>query len=181
MNRDGTKGGSTQADVGAAATISEAPRDEVEQRLIEMWRWILDIPDIGVRDNFYDLVAAHYKDNRLIDHSSRRSLTLFTTIEEEFGKLLPMAALMQAPTAEQLRSSGVHETDTLLGLYEGVPITARENYGFVLPDKITIFQRSIEGICETREEVIEEVRETVIHEVAHHFGIDDAALHEMGL
>ncbi len=89
--------------------------------------------------------------------------------------------LEAAPTAEQLRSSGVHETDTLLGLYEGVPITARENYGFVLPDKITIFQRSIEGICETREEVIEEVRETVIHEVAHHFGIDDAALHEMGL
>jgi predicted Zn-dependent protease with MMP-like domain len=87
----------------------------------------------------------------------------------------------EEPTPEQLRTSGMEEDDTLLGLYEGVPLTARENYGFVLPDKITIFKRPIEEMCETPEEVVEEVRVTVMHEIAHHFGMDDHALHDMGL
>ena len=69
----------------------------------------------------------------------------------------------------------------LLGLYEGIPLTGRENYGFVLPDKITIFQRPIEKLAETRDEAIIEIRNTVVHEVAHHFGIDDESLHMMGL
>lgn len=85
------------------------------------------------------------------------------------------------PTPEQLRTGGVAETDTLLGLYEGVPLTARENYGFVLPDKITIFKKPIEEMCETAEEVMEEVQQTVMHEIAHHFGMDDQELHELGL
>jgi predicted Zn-dependent protease with MMP-like domain len=87
----------------------------------------------------------------------------------------------EAPTPEQLRTSGLEEGDTLLGLYEGVPLTARENYGFVLPDKITIFKRPIEEMCETPEEVVDEVRVTVMHEIAHHFGIDDHSLYDMGL
>ncbi len=86
----------------------------------------------------------------------------------------------EEPTHEQLRKIGLNETDWLLGLYEGIPLTGRENYGFVLPDKITIFQRPIEELSETREEMVEEIRSTVVHEVAHHFGIDDEALHEMG-
>ncbi len=69
----------------------------------------------------------------------------------------------------------------LLGLYEGVPLTERGSYyaGF-LPDRITIFRRPILAICDTPEDVVHEVRVTVIHEVAHHFGIDDERLHELG-
>lgn len=69
----------------------------------------------------------------------------------------------------------------LLGLYEGVPLTARENYGFVLPDKITIFQEAVEAVCTSPDQIVDEVRDTVVHEVAHHFGIDDEALHALGL
>jgi predicted Zn-dependent protease with MMP-like domain len=69
----------------------------------------------------------------------------------------------------------------LLGLYEGVPLTERgDSYGGVLPDQIFIYWREILAICETEEDVVEEVRITVIHEIAHHFGIDDERLHELG-
>ena len=69
----------------------------------------------------------------------------------------------------------------LLGLYRGVPLTARENYGgMVMPDTITIFRRSICAACATEAEVVDQVRVTVIHEVAHHFGIDDDRLDELG-
>jgi len=69
----------------------------------------------------------------------------------------------------------------LLGLYEGVPLTERESYGgMVMPDRITIFRRSILDMCDSAEEVVEEVRHTVVHEVAHHFGIDDDRLTELG-
>jgi predicted Zn-dependent protease with MMP-like domain len=69
----------------------------------------------------------------------------------------------------------------LLGLYEGVPLTERlSDYSAVLPDKITIFRRAILAICDSEQDVVDEVRTTVVHEVGHHFGIDDARLHELG-
>ncbi|WP_262403413.1 metallopeptidase family protein [Actinomadura sp. CNU-125] len=69
----------------------------------------------------------------------------------------------------------------LLGLYQGVPLTERGDwYGGVLPDHISIYRREILRICETQEDVVEEVRITVVHEIAHHFGIDDDRLHELG-
>lgn len=69
---------------------------------------------------------------------------------------------------------------TLLGLYEGVPHTRRtRSYGMVLPDKITIFQKTIEANCHTRREIITEVRNVVYHEIAHHFGIGDKLLYEI--
>ena len=69
----------------------------------------------------------------------------------------------------------------LLGLYEGVPLTSRtSHYSAVLPDRITIFRHAICSICDTEQDVIEQVRRTVIHEVGHHFGITDARLHELG-
>jgi predicted Zn-dependent protease with MMP-like domain len=69
----------------------------------------------------------------------------------------------------------------LLGLYEGVPLTSRtSNYSAVLPDRITIYRLAICAICNTEDEVIEQVRRTVIHEVGHHFGIGDERLHELG-
>ena len=69
----------------------------------------------------------------------------------------------------------------LLGLYEGIPLTSRTTgYAGVLPDRITIYRRAICSICQTEQEVASQVRQTVIHEVAHHFGIDDRRLRELG-
>lgn len=69
----------------------------------------------------------------------------------------------------------------LLGLYEGIPLTERgEFYSAVLPDKISIYRQPTLAICDTMEDVIEEVHITVVHEIAHHFGIDDDRLDELG-
>ena len=69
----------------------------------------------------------------------------------------------------------------LLGLYDGTPLTERGSwYTMVLPDRITIFRNPTLAICETEDEVVEEVNITVVHEIAHHFGIDDDRLHELG-
>ncbi|MGP0222308.1 metallopeptidase family protein [Paenarthrobacter sp. NCHU4564] len=70
----------------------------------------------------------------------------------------------------------------LLGLYEGVPLTERDSWWDAgsLPDRITIFRQPILDICTSRQEVIDEVAITVVHEIAHHFGIDDDRLHELG-
>lgn len=69
----------------------------------------------------------------------------------------------------------------LLGLYHGVPLTERGDwYGGVLPDHISIYRKEILAICESVEDVVEEVRLTVVHEIAHHFGISDEWLHRHG-
>lgn len=69
----------------------------------------------------------------------------------------------------------------LLGLYEGVALTERDsNYAGSLPDAITIYREALLDICDSDDEVIDEVAITVIHEIAHHFGIDDDRLHELG-
>ena len=69
----------------------------------------------------------------------------------------------------------------LLGLYQGVPLTARGiSYSGTMPDRITIYRRPICAICNSEEQVVTEVRRVVIHEVAHHFGIDDPRLRELG-
>jgi predicted Zn-dependent protease with MMP-like domain len=73
------------------------------------------------------------------------------------------------------------EDPELLGLYQGIALTERDSsYAGALPDTITIFRDSLLEICETEDDVIEEVAITVIHEIAHHFGIDDERLHELG-
>jgi predicted Zn-dependent protease with MMP-like domain len=69
----------------------------------------------------------------------------------------------------------------LFGLYEGTPLTERDDYGgLAVPDLITIYRRSICAFARSEDEVVEEVRTTVIHEIAHHFGIDDDRLEELG-
>ena len=75
-----------------------------------------------------------------------------------------------------------HPDDSeLLGLYEGVALTERDSdYGGSLPDAITIYREALLEICESDGDVVEEVAITVIHEIAHHFGIDDDRLHELG-
>ncbi|MFI6324316.1 metallopeptidase family protein [Nonomuraea sp. NPDC050556] len=69
----------------------------------------------------------------------------------------------------------------LLGLYTGIPLTERGDwYSAVLPDRIEIYRNPICEICDTEDDVIDEVQITVVHEIAHHFGIDDDRLHELG-
>jgi predicted Zn-dependent protease with MMP-like domain len=69
----------------------------------------------------------------------------------------------------------------LLGLYDGTPLTERDShYTMAMPDRITIFRNPTLAICGSEEEVVEEVGITVVHEIAHHFGIDDDRLHELG-
>jgi predicted Zn-dependent protease with MMP-like domain len=94
-------------------------------------------------------------------------------IPPELGSLMSnVAVVVEEENADE---------PTLLGLYEGIPLTERgEWYAGVLPDRISIYRRSICAISETEEEVVDEVRITVVHEVAHHFGIDDDRLEELG-
>ncbi|ELP48123.1 hypothetical protein D522_01306, partial [Mycobacterium avium subsp. paratuberculosis S5] len=73
------------------------------------------------------------------------------------------------------------EEPDLLGLYEGVALTERDSdYSGALPDAITIYRAALLDVCESEQQVIEEVAVTVIHEIAHHFGIDDERLHQLG-
>ena len=86
------------------------------------------------------------------------------------------------PRSHQLGDAGLGPGETLFGLYEGVPLTERaSDYGLVLPDKITIFQEPLEQECSDDAELVEEVRRTVLHELAHHFGIPDEELERLGL
>jgi predicted Zn-dependent protease with MMP-like domain len=69
----------------------------------------------------------------------------------------------------------------LLGFYDGTPLTERDSrYAGVVPDRIMVFRNPTLRMCEDEDEVVEEVRITVVHEIAHHFGIDDDRLHELG-
>jgi len=73
----------------------------------------------------------------------------------------------------QIVGTGIENAMNLLGLYEGIPLTERYGYDMVLPDKVTLFQKPIESICDTQEQMAEEISKTLIHEIAHHFGLDD--------
>jgi predicted Zn-dependent protease with MMP-like domain len=84
------------------------------------------------------------------------------------------------PTQGQLAHAGLKRGYTLLGLYEGVPLTKRgTHYGLVPPDKITIFQKPIEAKCRGDDKVTAEIQRVVRHEIAHHFGIGDARLEQL--
>ena len=93
-------------------------------------------------------------------------------IPEELGRLMQNVAVV---VDDRSPPGG------LLGLYEGIPLTERYEYGgLAMPDRITIFRRAICAACTDEAAVVEEVRVTVVHEVAHHFGIDDERLAELG-
>lgn len=85
------------------------------------------------------------------------------------------------PDRETMRAAGVHHPAQVLGFYRGVPQTKRtHSYGLVLPDKIVIYRRPIELRCRTMAEMRETIHHVLRHEIAHHFGLDDARLHEIG-
>jgi predicted Zn-dependent protease with MMP-like domain len=104
-------------------------------------------------------------------------------LPEEFRERLENIDIVVAdePTRAQRRQADPRKGDTLLGLYEGVPLTNRTSgYTFAMPDKITIFQKPIEAICRNDAQVVKEIKHVVLHEIAHHFGIDDDRLEELG-
>ena len=95
--------------------------------------------------------------------------------------LIPRSSPRPWTTSSILVEDRDRENPTLLGLYHGVALTERTSqYGGVLPDRITIYREAILDICRDEQDVVEEVAITVVHEIAHHFGIDDARLHELG-
>ena len=77
------------------------------------------------------------------------------------------------PSEEQMRKLKLGKGSKLFGLYEGVPQTKRRHYTWVMPDKITIFQKPIESVYSADEEIKEQVKKTVWHEIAHHFGMGE--------
>ncbi len=82
------------------------------------------------------------------------------------------------PTEEELREAGLDpETETLFGLYQGVSLLERgADYGLALPDRIVIYRRPLLAECETREELIRKIRDTVVREIGHYFGLDEEDL-----
>jgi predicted Zn-dependent protease with MMP-like domain len=104
------------------------------------------------------------------------------TLPEELRERLDNIDIMVAdfPTRRQLSRAERQRGETLLGLYEGVPLTGRHAYDLVAPDIITVFQRPIESICRTDTEIVAEIQKVVLHEIAHHFGISDDRLRDLG-
>jgi len=118
--------------------------------------------------------------------------TRFKELVEEAANSLPSALMEKIdnleivverrPSHDDLIAGRVRRGSTLLGLYHGIPLTARgEYYNLALPDKISIYQETIEAMCRNDAEVRDQVRTTVLHEIAHYFGIDDDRLHELGM
>lgn len=105
------------------------------------------------------------------------------SLPEEIREKLDNVAILveDYPTRSQLRAGGVGRGGLLLGLYEGVPLTRRDSgYNMVMPDRITLFREPILLVCRSLDEVRKTIAHTVVHEVAHHFGISDERLREIG-
>jgi len=85
------------------------------------------------------------------------------------------------PDEQTLEEMGIDDPRSLLGLYRGTPLTARSvEQSLRMPDSIVIYQRNIERLCRTRQQLVEQIRKTILHEVGHHFGMDERELGEMG-
>ncbi|MBN1374637.1 MAG: metallopeptidase family protein [Dehalococcoidia bacterium] len=107
---------------------------------------------------------------------------VISNMPDEFKELLDNVDIFieDWPTREQLKSVGLRNKNSLLGLYEGIPRTNRgQNYNLVLPDRITIFKKPLEAHCSSVRELKEEIVRTVKHEIAHYFGIDDERLSQI--
>jgi predicted Zn-dependent protease with MMP-like domain len=139
--------------------------------------FILDAPNCGLRthDCELPLKLTRGEFEELVVSALRR-------LPKFFKKKMKNVDVVIEDRASQklLAEMGLRSPFELLGLYQGVPLDRRGfYYGNVLPDKITLFQISIESTCQTKEEIEEKVREVVIHEVGHYFGLDDERLEEL--
>lgn len=117
--------------------------------------------------------------NADFDRAVRQALD---SIPQEFSRYLE-SVVVEVRDRPDVRLMAEHDvTDDLLGLYVGVPLEDKAMDGFmnVLPDRILIFRDNLCAMCESREELIDEIRITVLHEVGHHFGLDEERLDELG-
>jgi predicted Zn-dependent protease with MMP-like domain len=105
-----------------------------------------------------------------------------TELPDEFRhKLQNVAVIVEdRPGDELLERMEIPPEETLFGLYEGIPLTERGFDSPLYPDRILIFQEPIEDACDSAEEIRDEVKTTLVHEIAHFFGIDDDYLEELG-
>jgi len=103
-------------------------------------------------------------------------------LPQEYIKGLNNVAILYAdwPDEYQAKKSGLRENSILLGLYEGIPLTQRGgNYTFVLPDKITLFKKSILMIVHNEAELFEQIKRTLWHEIAHYYGLNHDRIHAL--
>lgn len=103
-------------------------------------------------------------------------------LPQEYIKGLDNVAIVQAdmPTDEQRVKMKLDDNHLLLGLYEGIPLTQRGNgYSFVLPDKITLFKHAILQVARNEEELFEQIKRTLWHEIAHYYGLNHARIDEL--
>lgn len=103
-------------------------------------------------------------------------------LPQQYIKGLDNVAIVYAdwPDEHQSKKAGLHEGNLLLGLYEGIPLTKRgAGYTFVLPDKITLFKLPILMIVRTEQELFEQIKRTLWHEIAHYYGLDHDRIHEL--
>lgn len=104
-------------------------------------------------------------------------------LPERFAKALETVRIEvhQRPAPKMMRGLGIAEGEALLGLYDGRPATQRSvEESAVMPEVIYLFKQEIEEVCETIEELHYQVRTTVLHELGHHFGLDEKKLHDLG-
>lgn len=104
-------------------------------------------------------------------------------VPEKFLKKLNNVGIVieDFPTFEQLKKMKIRKNSIIFGLYEGVPQNKRWHYSDVLPDKITIFKGEIEKVAQSENEIKEIVKDTIWHEIAHHFGFDEKEVRELEL
>jgi len=121
--------------------------------------------------------SSRFADARVFEEIVKEGLK---TIPEKFLEKLDNVDIVieDEPTPYQLSKLRARKSSIIFGLYEGVPQTKRGPYGQVLPDKITIFQKPIEKAASSEEEIREIVKNTVWHEIAHHFGMDEKRVRE---
>jgi predicted Zn-dependent protease with MMP-like domain len=103
-------------------------------------------------------------------------------LPQEYIQGLDNVAIVQAdePTDEQKEKMNIREGAILLGLYEGIPLTQRGNsYSFVLPDKITLFKHSILRVVRNEDELFEQIKRTLWHEIAHYYGLNHERMHNL--
>jgi len=104
-------------------------------------------------------------------------------VPDEFVPYLQGLAVDVEPLPDRatLRSVGLRNPRSLLGLYHGVPLTERSvEHTVRMPERVVIYQDNIQRICRTRRQVVQQIRKTVLHEIGHHFGLDEDDLSELG-
>jgi predicted Zn-dependent protease with MMP-like domain len=110
-----------------------------------------------------------------------RSAERFDELVSEALDLIPAELAAAMDNVVVLVEPRNPEEPGLLGLYEGIALTERDsNYGGVLPDRITIYRDALLDVCDDEQQLVDEVAVTVVHEIAHHFGIPEHRLHELG-